>query len=219
MRCIPRSVFVLALFGAGEAAAAGGDVVLSGRSGFCSAESTDSYSHRVRTCGSGPAEANLAWPWVPSDLNGQEPFGTSGAVPCWHLDPSPWLSCEDLCLSLLVSCPLHSLGHGPEAQGWALERDRATAPALPAQQHRAALLAHGGYSLLPASGCVAPRCMWVSCCLDCSKHGRVSHGIQIKVLLPLHQGGVLGFCTPHYGLTLMRAKGVCSKTSDNSSPL
>lgn len=149
-------------------------------------------------CGSGPAEANLAWPWVPSDLDGPEPFGTSSAVPCWHLDPSPWLLCGDLCLSLLllVSYPLHSLEYGPDAQGRTLEWDRAAAPARPAQQHRAALLADGGYSLLPASRCIAPCCMWVSCCWDCSKHWRVSHGTHSSVLLlPLHQGGA-GFLYP-----------------------
>lgn len=73
-------------------------------------------------CGSLPAEANLAWPWVPSDLDGQEPLGASGAVPCWHLDPASRLSREDLCLSLLllVGCPLHKHEHAPEVQERAL---------------------------------------------------------------------------------------------------
>lgn len=77
-------------------------------------------------CGSLPAEANLAWPWVPSDLDGQEPLGASGAVPCWHLDPAPWLSHEDLCLSLLllVGCPLHKHERAPEVQARALGWDR-----------------------------------------------------------------------------------------------
>lgn len=92
MRCTHRSVFVLASLGAGEAAAPQGDRVQGGRKVSlqrCERWNTDSYSHGVRGRGSVPAEANLAWPWLPSDLDHQEPFSTSGAVPCWHLGPSP----------------------------------------------------------------------------------------------------------------------------------
>lgn len=185
MRCIQRSVFVLALFKVGEAAVVGGDTLPSGRSFLQCREhrNTDSYHREVRMCGSVPAEANLAWPWVPSDLDGQEAFGTSGAVPCWHLDPSPRPSREDLCLSLLslAGCTLHSCECAPEVQEGGLGRHRELLSQLDLRQQRGdALLADGWYSLLFASGCAAPHCVRVSCCWDCSKRRRVSRGIHSK---------------------------------------
>lgn len=103
--------------------------------------------------------------------------------PCWHLDPSPRPSREDLCLSLLslAGCTLHSCKCAPEVQEGGLGRHRELLSQLDLRQQRGdALLADGWYSLLFASGCAASRCMRVSCCWDCSKRRRVSHGIHSK---------------------------------------
>jgi len=207
MRCTQSSVFVLALFGGGEAAAVGGIALPSGRS-FCSPE-------RAVAPVRGGKEVWQCPSWGrPGLALGATRLARPQTVwyqRCGSLSAAgslPWLSREELCLSLplLAGWSLRSHQRAPEVPERALGWDGAAVPARPAPW------ADGWSGLVSASRLAARG--WAAAGTAASTGGSPT-GLAAKSFCSLRTERVVGFCTRRGGLSWVdRGRpGVCSQHS------
>lgn len=162
----------------------------------CERWNTSSYSRGVRGCGSVPAEANLAWPWLPGDLDHQEPCSTSGAVPCWHLGPS--LRCSAVRTS---ACPC-ALWQLPSTAGEVCSRGAGEGSGV-GQSCCPSSMCGSSVGPLLEDGWCSPGGMWVSCPWTAASTRCLPWDSQQSPSAPCTKGEVR-FCTHWTGLTLTK---------------